>query len=371
VRVTALSQKEEFNSIWKPIDGVFETAEESSWISLPSSQSWWRLELSHRSAVSKVVIYTPLFTGYLSDRKKLVSMRGFAVYVGDLAVGDGRSNKRCGEPWKPTLAHKITRICTGPFLGNYIYVTAADTPGAMLYLTEITVYGCEEPNIQILKSTFNQERPQTNLTCYSQASRASCPVKRIVWTHGNDTMNETASNLLKGMISSTVTLNGRSQGGNYTCTVHFEGGSAVKAYYYTGLSVSPAISTVTNKDTSEDIYSSISSKLSSSGGSASLSVPKSTLSSHVGSSSGTLASWSVGNTSVRSTPALAPVKGSESVNVATIIVPITITVILVLVIFTCFWKKNRKCVMTQSAASETEGTPMNLSVFVNFESNLS
>jgi hypothetical protein len=167
-------------------------------------------------------------------------------------------------------------------------------------------------------------------------------------------MNETASNLLKGMISSTVTLNGRSQGGNYTCTVHFEGGSAVKAYYYTGLSVSPAISTVTNKDTSEDIYSSISSKLSSSGGSASLSVPKSTLSSHVGSSSGTLASWSVGNTSVRSTPALAPVKGSESVNVATIIVPITITVILVLVIFTCFWKKNRKCVMTQSAASETE-----------------
>ena len=115
---------------------------EASWISLPSSQSWWRMEFSQRSAISKVIIYTPTFSIQTAAEKES-TMNGFAVYIGDSPVGNGSINKRCGEPWKAEHHSAITMTCPDTILGNYLYVAAADRPESALYLTEIHVYGCE------------------------------------------------------------------------------------------------------------------------------------------------------------------------------------------------------------------------------------
>ena len=142
VHVTASDQKEEYGSIWKPIDGVFGVAVEASWISLKLSHSWCRMEFNHRSAISRVVIHTPSFSNNTRLLKKL-NMNGFAVYIGDFAVGNGSTNDMCGEPWKALLIDVIEFNCITHPVGKYLYVAAGNVAEASLYLTEIQVYGCE------------------------------------------------------------------------------------------------------------------------------------------------------------------------------------------------------------------------------------
>ena len=145
VHVTASDQKEGFGSIWKPIDGVVGPAVEESWISLKSSQSWWRMQLPHRSAVSKVVIFIPSFhnSTQLDRLAKLTLMTGFTVYIGDYPVVNRRKNAMCGNPWIISTDTVITFNCTAILLGKYLYVAGPDRSEGILYVTEINVYGCE------------------------------------------------------------------------------------------------------------------------------------------------------------------------------------------------------------------------------------
>ena len=141
VHVTASDQRE-YGSIWKPIDGVIGLEEETSWISLESSQSWWRMEFPHRIAISRVLIYRPPFNGQYR-MVKTAALTGFAVYVGDFDVGNGSRNAMCGKPWRAVFDTVITFHCTDILVGKYLYVAAADRPRAALYLSEVVVYGCE------------------------------------------------------------------------------------------------------------------------------------------------------------------------------------------------------------------------------------
>ena len=136
VNITASDQFAPSNSIWKPVDGVHGTLTEASWKSLPFSKSWWRMEIPHRSTIVGVVIYLPSSP----EREK---MDGFAVYVGDSPVGNGSSNALCSEPWRGTISTVITISCTKLPVGKYLYVSAADRPGATLVLSEISVFTCQ------------------------------------------------------------------------------------------------------------------------------------------------------------------------------------------------------------------------------------
>ena len=139
VNITASDQFAPSNSIWKPVDGVHGTSIETSWKSLSSSKSWWRMEIPHRNrivGVVGVVIYLPSSP----ERQK---MNGFAVYIGDSPVGNGNSNALCSEPWRGTISTVITINCTELPVGKYLYVSAADRPGATLVLSEISVFTCQ------------------------------------------------------------------------------------------------------------------------------------------------------------------------------------------------------------------------------------
>ena len=139
-KVTA-SDQEGIGSIWKPVDGVTDIAQESAWLSLESSQSWWRLELPHRSVISKVIIHKPSFIGNAAVKSS--AMNGFAVYIGDFPVGNGSRNAMCGKPWKAELATAILIKCIDILVGNYLFVAAAAKEKAALHLSEINVFGCE------------------------------------------------------------------------------------------------------------------------------------------------------------------------------------------------------------------------------------
>ena len=138
VNITASGQHFGYSSIWKPIDGLYSPAVQSSWRSLRSSNSWWRMELPHRIGISKVIIYTPERTSTITGQ-----MNGFAVYIGDSSVGNGSHNAMCGRPWVASTTSVITINCTYTPIGKYMYVAGADRSGAQLYLSEISVYECE------------------------------------------------------------------------------------------------------------------------------------------------------------------------------------------------------------------------------------
>ena len=145
VRITASDEREGYGSIWKPVDGVHGTSVKTSWKSLKSSQSWWRMELSHHSAISRVVIYPPEL-----NPGRIEAMNGFAVYIGDSSMGNGSSNAICGEPWKPSNVSMMTFNCLDSPVGKYLYVAAADRKISSLSLSEISVYECEgEPSLNI------------------------------------------------------------------------------------------------------------------------------------------------------------------------------------------------------------------------------
>ena len=138
VNITASDQKNANGVIWKPIDGIRGPKNDDVWASLGSANSWWRMEFPRKSAISRVTIY-PRFL----DSTKRASMNGFAVYIGDFAVGNGSSNAICGDPWTKSQINVITFNCTGNTFGKYLYVAAASRPKATLFLSEISVYGCE------------------------------------------------------------------------------------------------------------------------------------------------------------------------------------------------------------------------------------
>ena len=70
-------------------------------------------------------------------------MIGFAVYIGDFAAGNGSTNPMCGNPSWARYNTIILIDCTDTLVGKYLYVAAADRPGAALYLNEVIVNGCE------------------------------------------------------------------------------------------------------------------------------------------------------------------------------------------------------------------------------------
>ena len=96
------------------------------------------MEFPSRNVISSVIIYIP----HLDSRKR-VAMNGFAVYIGDSPLDNGKNNAMCGEPWTATLTSVITIDCKDSPLGKYLYVVAANRPGTALYLTEISVFECE------------------------------------------------------------------------------------------------------------------------------------------------------------------------------------------------------------------------------------
>ena len=139
VNITASDQRSPHGPVWKPIDGVKGPSSTDSWGSLTSAKSWWRLEFQSRTVISRVVIYPRNLD---STRRK--AMNGFTVYIGDSTIGNGSSNALCGQPWKATVeASEITINCLGRLVGKYLYVAAADAPLAALFLSEISVYGCQ------------------------------------------------------------------------------------------------------------------------------------------------------------------------------------------------------------------------------------
>ena len=249
VQVTASGQKE-LGSIWKPIDGLIGQEEEASWISLQSSQSWWRMELPHRSAIDRVIVYRPTFVGEGAAVKK-TAMGGFAVYIGNFPVGNGSTNARCGNPQKATQHTVIPFNCGGALSGKYVYIAASAIPKAQLYLSEIKVYGCKGDNICLCLScvlcnsnlpllsepqveiSSNQMPKSVNLTC--QGTKTGCHVTNVDWTgpDGNS-LNNALKYSLPDTIFNTVTIDGSALKGIYTCTITYTGGSAKGAYTYSG-----------------------------------------------------------------------------------------------------------------------------------------
>ena len=250
VQVTASGQKE-LGTIWKPIDGLIGQIEEASWISLQSSQSWWRMELPHRSAIDRVIVYTPPFVDNAAVKR--TAMGGFAVYIGNFPVGNGSSNARCGNPQKATPHNVIPFNCAGALSGKYVYIAAADRPGAQLYLSEIKVYGCKgdniclglccvlcnrnlpllsEPEVEISISS-NQMSKSINLTC--QSTKSGCHVTNLDWTgpDGNS-VNNALKYSLTDTIVNTVIIDGNALKGIYTCTNTYTGGLATRVFTYTG-----------------------------------------------------------------------------------------------------------------------------------------
>ena len=139
VNITASSQKSANCPVWKPVDGVKGPSTPDSWISVASAKySWWRIELQSRTVISRVVIYPRSLDG-----SKRTAMNGFSVYIGEYAIGNGSSNALCGQPWKAIETTEITINCLGNPVGKYLYVAAAAEPGATLFLSEISLYGCQ------------------------------------------------------------------------------------------------------------------------------------------------------------------------------------------------------------------------------------
>lgn len=189
IQVTASDQRCSYGSIWKPIDGVRGPMVYSSWISLTSLNSWWRMEFPNRNAISRVIIYLPIL-----DFRRRITMNGFTVHIGDSPLGNGKSNAICGGPyaWNGSLTRIITVACEGSPLGKYLYVVAADRPGAALYLAEISVFECEGQCYStgvLFKDTFNH-LPKFQSTLWLEHSGVSV----LAW----DTCTGNSSSVLSG-----------------------------------------------------------------------------------------------------------------------------------------------------------------------------
>jgi hypothetical protein len=240
VDITASDQKYT-GPIWKPIDGTSGTSVAKSWVSLDSSQSWWRMELSRSTPISAVVVYTP---DLLYHRKNLKAMDGFAVYIGNSVVGNGSKNAMCGKPWKADTTSVITFNCKDAIVGKYVYVSAAGRYGAAISLSEVSLYQCE-PRAVILKKHLSHSN-STRLTC--QGSRPDCVVTHVAWV-GPD--GNRVKSLLKDKdkrLLSTIDINS-SSGRPYTCKIAYVGGSARAVYTglpYCGQAVTGLSGTVTS-----------------------------------------------------------------------------------------------------------------------------
>ena len=145
VKVSASDQSDAASPIWTPIDGL---EDNQPWISVRASKSWWRLEFPTMNTVSRVVINTTELKFSQQQR-----MNGFAVYIGNTTDGNGSKNAMCGHTWEARedkTKYKnepswpwISITCSGNPVGKYLYVAAADSRNAVLYLSEISVYGCK------------------------------------------------------------------------------------------------------------------------------------------------------------------------------------------------------------------------------------
>ena len=94
------------------------------------------MEFPQRNVISSVIINTP-FLGIERRRETLASV----VYIGDFSDGDGSSNTKCNGIW--TYEDIIQAInCSGTPAGKY-FVIASTSAENVLYLNEITLYGCE------------------------------------------------------------------------------------------------------------------------------------------------------------------------------------------------------------------------------------
>ena len=121
--------------IWTPTDGILDS---QTFISSKSSKSWWRMEFPVENVISGLVVYTRSL-----NPTELNQMNGFAVYIGNISGGNGSSNAQCGKPWAAIQTNEIAVNCSDGLTGRYLYVAAADSPDAALYLSEIGIYGCQ------------------------------------------------------------------------------------------------------------------------------------------------------------------------------------------------------------------------------------
>jgi hypothetical protein len=320
VDVTASDQKG-FGSIWRPIDGVSTGPKEASWISLRSSQSWWRMTLPYINVIYKVKVFRPSYPELAHKDKALrnLAMSGFAVYIGNLSVGNGSKNAMCGTPWKHDYATAITFKCMNAPLGKYVYVAAADRNDAELQLSEVRVYGCEalEPSMKIF---LNRSKGSFNLTCL--VTRSDCRVKTVQWTSPNGTtVLDTYGYLVNDNVASTVKISENAGKGLYTCNVNYKGGSATKSYTYQDWASTTAAATSKRNNAGAAAATSKRNNAGAAGSSSSL--PK-TISNVMATTTGT------------------QIKSSSSSNVAAVVAPIITILVVVLVLISVVFIMRRR-----------------------------
>jgi hypothetical protein len=327
--VSASDQQEESGSIWKPIDGMKIPTITSSWISLKSGKSWWKVKFPQRSAISQVFIYIPKWSDRNVWTGKLLEMNGFTVHIGDSTTANGKANRMCGSPQKLITRTTAIRIICGEtaIFGKYLHVAAADRQGASIYLTEIVPHGCEEPNIEISRDTFNQRK---ELSCYVYLSTYSCPVtKTVLIGPDKQPINSPVERVKKSghTIIKIFTVN--SVNGLYTCSVHYKykGGSSAKesTYSSTDLYSSPSFTTASTVRTSKSETSSmanfrnIRSTMKSTTSPSVFSLPSSTYTSMISSVSKSLLALKPESTLTTNTPSLLTSKSRSTLS--TMILP--------------------------------------------------
>jgi hypothetical protein len=224
VNITASDQRSANSPIWRPVDGVISSSVRDAWYSLPTGKSWWRIELRSRTLIFRVVIYPSSL-----DSSRRRAMDGFAVYVGDSVTVHGSSNALCGQPWMATQESAITMNCQGNCTGKYLYFTAADKPGAALFLNEISIHGCEVPRAMLSGGNTQQAlQPwqSTNLTC--RVISPGCNVTNVTWMGPNGTAINSTFEYVNGVIFSNIVIYGSTFGGLYTCRINYCGVSVSK-----------------------------------------------------------------------------------------------------------------------------------------------
>ena len=90
--------------------------------------------------ISRLVIDVPNNIDIADIRTMLTS----TVYIGDSSDGNGNSNAMCEGILKANVNSDVIEInCTNTPAGKYMYIVAGNIAGAALFLTEISLYGCE------------------------------------------------------------------------------------------------------------------------------------------------------------------------------------------------------------------------------------
>jgi protein tyrosine phosphatase len=220
VIITASGQRYENSSIWKPIDGIRRGSFAASWISVESKLSWWQMEFPQENVISHAVINTP-FLNILMRRKMLTSN----IYIGNFPHDHISDNAMCEGPWSYT-DNSQAKNCAGHPAGKYFIIR-----GWNLFIEEITLYDCEEPEVQITTSPSDQVQQEKSVNVTCQFSLKGCKVESVTWVDPNGKKITTAkNNSLDGKPASTISIKNDSFYRQFICTFEYGMESVAKQY---------------------------------------------------------------------------------------------------------------------------------------------